>query len=550
MSLGVGVPFNFNKLGGGGGAAPSNPNFISTWQVVTSVTLPMAAGVAVVDWGDGTIDTTNYHVYSSAGLKTISISGTIEGWRFNLGGDRKLIRDIVNWGSFNITTNSVFYGCTRLTISATDAPTISNSSLYRFNFGGDILGDVDFTNWNTSGVSDWRSFVSSPLFNGNMEVLDYSSALNMKDMLTNCDSFDRDISSLPWDQFTDLRNFLQGASGLSTANYDALLIAADSLGAMAFSGTVNFGGSQYSCRAEAARTSLISKWGGITDGGLNTSINCNFVSTWDTTQAGSASDTIVLPMTAGNTVHWGDGSSDTTNTHTYASGGVYTVTIEGAVTTFRFNNGGDRRKIVDISNWGGFDVSNNAVFYGCSNLDITATDYPIISTASLDQTFRGCSSLTSPNFNAWDVSSVTNMSNMFYKATFFNQNISSWDVSSVTNMTFMFYVTSFNQNIGGWDVSSVTDMSNMLRDADDFNQDISLWDINQVSNFLSFMQNATGLSTANYDALLIAWDAQGAMSYSGTVNFGGSQYTSGGAAETARTSLISKWGGIIDGGGV
>jgi hypothetical protein len=49
---------------------------------------------------------------------------------------------------------------------------------------------------------------------------------------------------------------------------------------------------------------------------------------------------------------------------------------------------------------------------------------------------------------------------------------------------------------------------------------------------------------------LIAWDAQGAMSYSGTVNFGTSKYTSGGAAEAARTSLISKWGGITDGGGV
>jgi hypothetical protein len=91
-------------------------------------------------------------------------------------------------------------------------------------------------------------------------------------------------------------------------------------------------------------------------------------------------------------------------------------------------------------------------------------------------------------------------------------------------------------------------MNLMFGNADDFDQNISSWDINQVSNFGNFMQSATGLSTVNYDALLIAWDAQGAMSYSGTVNFGGSQYTSGGAAEAARTSLISKWGGIIDGG--
>ena len=35
---------------------------------------------------------------------------------------------------------------------------------------------------------------------------------------------------------------------------------------------------------------------------------------------------------------------------------------------------------------------------------------------------------------SWDVSSVTNMSGMFYGATAFDQDIGSWDVSSVTNM--------------------------------------------------------------------------------------------------------------------
>ena len=329
-------------------------------------------------------------------------------------------------------------------------------------------------------------------------------------------------------------------------------------------------------------------------GGGAAPVNPDFVSTWDTTQAGSASDTIVLPMTAGNTVHWGDGTSDTTNTHTYASGGTYTVTIEGAVNTFRFANIGDKAKIIDISNWGGFDFADNNTFRGCSNLDISATDIPTISTTTLSSSFYACSSLTTPDFSRWDTSSVTNMFNtfagcilfnsllnwdtssvtimqyMFQNCTSFNQPLN-WDTSSVTNMSLMFQgASSFNQLLGwdtssvtnmstmfkdctsfnqplNWNTSNVTDMTSMLRNAGDFDQNISAFDINQVSSFNNFMFGST-LSTANYDALLIAWDAQGAMSYSGTVNFGGSQYTAGGAAEAARTSLISKWGGIIDGG--
>jgi len=88
----------------------------------------------------------------------------------------------------------------------------------------------------------------------------------------------------------------------------------------------------------------------------------------------------------------------------------------------------------------------------------------------------------------------------------------------------------------------------MLYNSDAFDQNISSWDINQVTSLTGFMQNANGLSTANYDALLIAWDAQGAMSFSGTANFGGSQYTGGGSAATAHASLVTKWGGITDGG--
>ena len=81
---------------------------------------------------------------------------------------------------------------------------------------------------------------------------------------------------------------------------------------------------------------------------------------------------------------------------------------------------------------------------------------------------------------SWDVSSVTNMSAMFYNSSAFNQDIGNWDVSSVIDMTQMFYNSAFNQDIGNWDTSSVTEMTWMFRDNSAFNQDIGNWDVSSV----------------------------------------------------------------------
>jgi hypothetical protein len=91
-------------------------------------------------------------------------------------------------------------------------------------------------------------------------------------------------------------------------------------------------------------------------------------------------------------------------------------------------------------------------------------------------------------------------------------------------------------------------MNLLFRNATSFDQNISSWDINQVTDFNDFMQGIT-ISTVNYDLLLVAWDSQGAMSFSGTVDFGNSVYTIA-TSGAARTSLIAKWGGITDGGGI
>ena len=88
----------------------------------------------------------------------------------------------------------------------------------------------------------------------------------------------------------------------------------------------------------------------------------------------------------------------------------------------------------------------------------------------------------------------------------------------------------------------------MFENASSFDQDISLWNVSEVVS-ADFMFEGASLSTANYDALLIAWGAQSVQT-SVAIDFGNSLYTSGGAAEAGRNSLISQGWTISDGGPV
>ena len=106
----------------------------------------------------------------------------------------------------------------------------------------------------------------------------------------------------------------------------------------------------------------------------------------------------------------------------------------------------------------------------------TAVDEWIANSTSANSTYG--------EINTWDVSSVTDMSEMFYSTDSFNGNISEWDVSGVTDMYKMFqYAESFNQDISAWDVSSVTNMERMF----DYTYDLS--DENKCAIHTSFDSN-------------------------------------------------------------
>ena len=340
----------------------------------------------------------------------------------------------------------------------------------------------------------------------------------------------------------------------------------------------------------------------------------SFISTW-TVAGDEAARTVTLPLVSNGTINftidWGDDSSgtvtaynDADRVHIYSTNGTYTVTMAGTIRGLQFADGGDKTKIRTITQWGTFNLTNNATFRGCSNLNVTATDAPTVSSTSLSLAFTDCAALTSIGGD-WDVSAVDNMPYVFQNCTLFNQDISSWDTSSATTMLNMFNnadafnnggqplvetgnnwdvssVTSFasmfsgclvfnadisdwttssatsmtsmfngtgafNQDIGDWDTGEVADMSAMFVNNDSFNQDISGWDISKVTNMAYFLANNTALTTANYDALLIAWEGQTEQA-DVVFHAGDATYTGGGTAATARAALVTNGWTITDGG--
>jgi surface protein len=318
-----------------------------------------------------------------------------------------------------------------------------------------------------------------------------------------------------------------------------------------------------------------------------------FISTWDTTKTGvgtTSSNQIKLPLestgTYNFTVNWGDGNTDVITvwdqaqvTHTYTTDGVYTVTIAGTIQGFRFDNNGDRLKLLSIQQWGNLKLGNNgAYFWACSNLDLSSVSDTIdlTGTTNLFRMFANCVSLTTiNNLNSWNMSNVTDMSYMFLSTNLFNQNIGSWDTSNVTNMARMFNgATAFNQNIGPWDVSNVTDMSFMFNLAIAFNQDIGSWDTGNVTtmsymfntatafnqnigswnvsnvtdmSFMFFNKSSANYSATNLDAIYNGW-SQLTLQSGVTANFGTIKYTSAGqAGRNILTGAPNNWT-ITDGG--
>lgn len=270
----------------------------------------------------------------------------------------------------------------------------------------------------------------------------------------------------------------------------------------------------------------------------------NFVTRWDTNQPGSPNSQVTIPTNPGfsynYTVNWGDGNTDTNVngniTHTYAASGIYTIEISGDFPAIYFNDTGDRRKIIEILEWGTIQWQTmEDAFHGCENLNFDAIDAPDLSqVTSLKNMFRSCTSFNGivNNWNVgtiedisglfascstfnrpldlWNTIAVTNMEETFISAGSFNEPLDNWNTASVTTMRFMFSgASSFNQNINNWDVSQVTDMSGMFSYTGSFNQPLNSWNVSNVTDMSQMFQGS------GFNFPIGNWNVDGVINMSG-----------------------------------
>ena len=271
----------------------------------------------------------------------------------------------------------------------------------------------------------------------------------------------------------------------------------------------------------------------------------------DTTKAGSASNTFVLPIikAASETVkiYWGDGTNSIgvngNNTHVYAASGVYTVKIESKIFGgVYFITAGDKEKLLSIRTFGrGIIRSLYHAFSGCSNLAII-NDPTLINTSELCiYAFFGCSSLTA--LPLIDLSRATNTIYICYQCTSLS-SVPLINLSNVTNTSYMFYQCTSLSSVSLINLSNVTNTNYMFYQCSALTN-IPLLNLSSVTNAAGMFLGCT-LTTKSYSDFLInlaTLPLQSGVSFHG----GYSKYNVAGGV--ARAYLISNFGWTIADGG-
>jgi len=514
-------------------------SFITTWQIDNpgdQITIPTTgSGYNYdIDWGDTSTDngvTGNItHIYSAAGIYTVSITGDFPRIYFNgfSSPSRNQILTVQQWGS-NVWTsmNSAFQGCSNLVINATDVPNLTNVTDMTEMFRGATSLNQDISGWNVSNVTNMTStFSGASSFNQSLDSWDVSSVTDMTSMFASAIVFDGQIGA--WDvsnvtemdrMFETARDFNQNIGGWDVSqviDMTRMFRSANSFNQDIGGWNVgNVANMELMFSFASVFNQDIGGWnvGSVTDMSNMFSPASVFnqnIDAWDVSSVTTMQSMFDGARDFNQPLNSWDVSSVTTMRSMFLNADVFNQDLNSwvvsAVTDMRSMFNDARAFNGAIGNW---DVSSvttmNSMFRDASDFNQNINSWNVSSVTNMGDMFGSKGTYDQP-LNLWDVSSVTNMNSMFV-FTNFNQDISTWNVGSVVDFGSMFGNNSiFNQDISGWDMSSATSTDDMFRSCSVFNQDISGWDVSNVVNMGGMFDRA---EVFNQD--ISGWDVGSVM---------------------------------------
>ena len=531
-----------------------------------------------IDWGDGNVETgvtsvIKTHTYATAGLYIVQITGDFVAPSFGSSAatNRDLLMEMMQWGTIQYKyMYRAFRDCGNMTYTATDAPDLSTVSATQnnllremFNNCASITG-LDLTNWVLPYDNAQKQYMAYRIFYG------LSNCENL-----NISGWDLRDANLSYDMFR-----LVGTSTTNGCNFQI--------------DNINF----------SRNTNLTSMF-------HSSFVNNISVSNWQLSSTASVSLGNFFQNTKFNTLtdvdlsSWTNTSAITNliNFARYQGGGtskLRSVNFTGWDTSnvtsmaFWFYSCQDLEEVLGLS---GLDASSSTNitqgFLDCKKLSFTNHNFgagfnsfaPVGN--GIENLFRRVGSLlvtpgNAPNVSNWDISGCTLLANVFLESKFnTGVNINSWDFSSCTTLSnFMKFhegTTSVTlNNISsslttiysfGW-LSTIVDLtfdaSCDLSGIGDWrylmfqNANFTTLNLPALASFAGTIgnrmtgifggsaTNAPTLDIASYDAFLRRVDAT--IINLQTIQANNSNFTCGGAAETAHNNLIAAGHSIADAG--
>ncbi|WP_154859498.1 BspA family leucine-rich repeat surface protein [Cyclobacterium xiamenense] len=459
-------------------------------------------------------------------------------------------QDIGNWNTLNVADMSyMFSGATAFNQDIGQWNTEKVYTMYEM-FRGAAVFNQDISSWNVGNVEDmYRMFSGATSFNQGIGSWNTEKVTDMSSLFNGATSFNQDISSWSTANVTNMSRMFAGASafnqnlgswtlnpgvnlsnmlddsGLDCTNYSATLIGWAENNTEVVDKTLGANGLSYGTNAAAARTTLTTTriWSILGDTAGTEACELApsladtdyFVTIWDLSKQGIFADRIrfftsnsagsvsyswqELPMGASGTGTFESGTEVERTISDLPSGKKIRLEIEPThLERFYVGNNNEKSRLVDVEQWGTAAwTSMEEAFFGCENLEITASDLPDLArVTSLALMFSNCKLLNGPaTIKDWNTSNVTDMNSMFSSATAFNQDIGSWNTVNVTNMAAMFNgAAAFNQDLSNWNTENVTNMSYMFQAATVFNGDIAAWNTANVTNMQQMFYRAAAFN--------------------------------------------------------